>query len=233
MLVFKCRDQFLFDRAEYWLDTIRARAPTAKVAIIITECEIRTPYIPEDKLQAAYADLLVDNKWMFAVGCADNSGIPELQNALKRWAADLKFMGRDWPDSYARGELAIQELAEADVPHIDRGKLHTIFADAGIDEESFDDVAVSMATLGVITQFPDCPDLSDFIVLRPQWLTKAISEIMEDSKLADDKGEISLKRMQEIWADKEYEGLFATFHNCMKEFELCYDLEGPARTCSS
>lgn len=231
LLVFKCRDQFLLERAEYWLDTIRARAPEARVAIVITECETRTPYVPEDRLQAEYGDLLVGDTWLFAVGCADKSGIPELQDSLMRWAADLRFMGRDWPDSYEHAESAIQKQADAEVPHIDRGALHKIFADAGIDEESFDDVAVSMATLGVITQFPDCPDLSDFIVLRPQWLTKAISEIMEDSKLADDKGEISLKRMQALWDDKEYEGLFATFHNCMKEFELCYDLEDPARRC--
>ncbi len=231
LLVFKCRDQFLLDRAEYWLDTIRARAPKARVAIVITECENRTPYVPEDRLQAEYGDLLGDDKWLFAVGCADKSGIPELQDSLMRCAADLRLMGRDWPDSYGHAESAIQNQADAEVPHIDRGRLHAIFADAGIDEESFDDVAVSMATLGVITQFPDCPDLSDFIVLRPQWLTKAISEIMEDSKLADDKGELSLQRMQELWDDKEYAGLFATFHNCMKEFELCYDLEDPARRC--
>ena len=51
LLVFKCRDQFLMDRAEYWLDTIRARAPKAKVVIVITECEKRTPFVPLDRLQ--------------------------------------------------------------------------------------------------------------------------------------------------------------------------------------
>ncbi len=231
LLVFKCRDQFLIDRAEYWLDTIRARAPKAQVAIVITECEDRTPYVPQDRLQAEYGDLLGDGKWLFAVGCADKSGIPELQDSLMRSAADLNFMGRDWPSSYAKAESAIQQQADEGVSHIDRGVLHEIFADAQIDAESFDDVAVSMATLGVITQFPDCPDLRDLIVLQPQWLTKAISEVMEDKQLADDKGRMSLPRMQEIWDAKEYEGMFATFHNCMKEFELCYDLEDPDRSC--
>ena len=120
---------------------------------------------------------------------------------------------------------------EKGVAHIARSQLHAIFADAKIDDTSFDDVASSMATLGVITQFPGCPDLRDFIVLRPQWLTKAISEIMEDKQLADDKGKISLQRMQAVWDTKGYEGMFTTFHNCMKEFELCYDLDDHDRSC--
>ncbi|MHC4697245.1 MAG: COR domain-containing protein, partial [Planctomycetota bacterium] len=231
LLVFKCRDQFRLDRAEYWLDTIRARAPEAEAAIVITECEKRTPYVPEDRLQAEYGDLLVDDKWLFAVGCEDDSGIPQLRHALKHWAADLDFMGRDWPASYGRAESDIEEKADADISHIDRGQLHDVFGDAGVDKERFGYVASSMATLGIITQFSDCPDLRDFIVLQPQWLTKAISEIMEDGKLEDDGGEISLQRMQEIWDDKGYEGLFPTFHNCMKEFELCYDLDHPDRGC--
>ena len=231
LLVFKCRDQFLLDRAEYWLDTICARAPEAKVTIVITECENRTPYVPQDRLQAEYGDLLTGDRWLFPVGCADRSGVRELQSALKRWAADLNFMGRDWPESYARAESTIRERVTAETAQIDRGELHAVFADAGIDDTNSEDVASSMATLGVITQFPDCPDLRDFIVLQPQWLTKAISEIMEDRQLADDRGKISLQRMQAIWDAKGYGGLFATFHSCMKEFELCYDLDDYNRSC--
>ena len=231
ILVFKCRDQFFMDRAEYWLDTIRARAPKAKAAIVISQSEERTPYVPQDKLQAQYGDLLAKGKWLFAVGCADNSGVEELRGYLKRWAADLEFMGRAWPDSYSRAEVAIKDRAKMGEAHINRSQLYDIFKNCGIDGSIFKDLSASMATLGVITQFPDCPDLLDFVVLQPQWLTKAISEIMEDKQLTLDKGEISLERMQIVWEDKGYAGMFATFHNCMKEFELCYDLEDASRSC--
>ena len=231
ILVFKCRDQFPMDRAEYWLDTIRARAPQAKVAIVISESEKRTPYVPQDKLQAQYGDLLAAGKWLFAVGCEDNSGVMELQESLKRWAADLEFMGREWPASYSKAEEAIKGKAKEGTAHIGRSQLYDIFKGCSIDESIFKDLAGSMSTLGVMTQFPDCPDLRDFIVLQPQWLTKAISEIMEDKQLASDKGEIALRRMEHIWDDKAYMGLFPTFHDCMKEFELCYDLEDASRSC--
>ncbi|MEM6590625.1 MAG: COR domain-containing protein [Cyanobacteria bacterium P01_C01_bin.73] len=231
LLVFKCRDQFLLDRAEYWLDTIRSRAPGAQVTIVITECEQRTPYIPQDRLQTEYGDLLIGDPWLFAVGCADNSGIVELQQALQRRAADLPFMGRDWPQTYEKAENQIKSQAK-NTSHITRSQLHQIFADSNIDTAGYDEAARSLTRLGFITQFEDRPDLTDFIVLQPQWLTKAISYVMEDRQLANDQGEITFKRMKEIWAGQGQGAMFSIFHNCMKEFELCYDLENyPSDRC--
>ncbi|HEY4759978.1 MAG TPA: COR domain-containing protein, partial [Thermoguttaceae bacterium] len=233
LLVFRCRDQFLMERAEYWLDTIRARAPKAKVAIVITECEKRTPYVPLDRLQALYGDLLADKQWFFTVGCESGLNIEKLQEFLKRWATDLEFMGRPWPISYDKAEKKIKARAKAkkQAAHISRKELYEIFKESGIDENNFEDAATALSTLGIITQFPDCPDLSDFIVLRPQWLTKAISRVMEDSQLYEDKGEIVFDRMDRIWKHNGYSGMFATFHNCMKEFELCYDMENASQGC--
>ncbi len=230
LLVFKCRDQFLMDRAEYWLDTIRARAPKAKVAIVITQCEERSAYVPLDRLQAQYSDLLA-NEWFFSVECESGLNIDKLQTYLRRWAADLEFMGSPWPASYDKAEQEIKAEAERETAHIRRAELYAILAKAGASEDGYEDAANAMSRLGLITQFPDCPDLRDFVVLRPQWFTKAISKVMEDNQLSDDKGEIAFRRMEDIWTKAGYPGMFAVFHNCMKEFELCYDLEDTSQSC--
>lgn len=140
-------------------------------------------------------------------------------------------MGREWPESYSKAEEAIKDKATDAIPYINRGQLYDIFKGCSIDESIFKDLATAMSILGVITQFPDCPDLRDFIVLQPQWLTKAISEVMEDKLLTSNKGEIPLHRMEDIWEKRGYSGMFAIFHDCMKEFELCYDLEDVRRSC--
>ena len=230
LLVFKCRDQFLLDRAEYWLDTIKARAPKARVTIVITECEERTPLIPEDRLISEYENVLTEDQWLFPVGCAKDLGIPELRDFLVCRAANLKHIGRVWPNSYRNVETNIEEQTNAGNNYINRKQLYAIFGDAGIEEGGFNEAANAMASLGIITQFTDCPDLENFIVLEPQWLTKAISEIMEDKQLKTDMGKISQERMAAIWGNK-YIGMFPTFHNCMKEFELCYDLDYYSRDC--
>ncbi len=230
LLVFKCRDQFLMDRVEYWLDTIRARAPLAKVVLVISQCEERSPHIPLDRIEAQYRDMLA-KEWFFAVGCENGKNIHQLQAFLRRSAADLDFMGLTWPKSYEKAEVEINKMAKTKMPHITRSKLNAILRKAGVNADNYEGAASSMARIGAITQFPDCPDLRDFVVLKPQWLTKAIRKVMEDGQLTYDKGEISLKRMESIWTKANYHGLFLTFHNCMKEFELCYDLDGRSTSC--
>jgi GTPase SAR1 family protein len=111
LLVFKCRDQFQMDRAEYWLDTIRARAPRAKVVLVISQCEERTPRVPLDRLHAQFGDLLA-REWFFPVGCENGLNVEKLRACLQRSAADLDFMGAPWPASYALAEPAVQPGAK-------------------------------------------------------------------------------------------------------------------------
>ncbi len=223
LLVFKCRDQFLLDRAEYWLDTIRARAPMAKVAIVISQCEERSPHVPQDKIAAQYGDMLA-KEWFFPIGCKDGKNIDKLHAFLKRSAADLEFMGTPWPRSYDKAEVAIKKKADAKMAHLSRATLNQILLQSGVSVDNYDGAAGAMARIGAITQFPDSPDLSDFVVLKPQWLTKAISKVMEDAKLTDDKGEIEMKRMAAIWKREGYRA-DVTSPNWARRSESFWDQE--------
>jgi len=230
LVVFRCRDQFSMEQAEYWLDTIRARAPLAKVVIVMSECEERLPHIPLDRIKAQYGDLLAD-EWFFAVGCENGRNVDKLRAFLRASAVSLPFMGDRWPKTYEEAETKIIAEAAKDTAHISRAQLHDILQTAGVSGDNYEGAAGALARIGAITQFPDCPELRDFVVLKPQWLTKAISKVMENKQLADDRGEIAMQRMEVIWSEGDCSGMFATFHNCMKEFELCYDLEDMDKTC--
>ena len=227
LVVFKGREQVRIDRLEYWLDTIRARAPGSRVVLVATECEDRTPYVPLDRLRRDYPELLRDDDCLFAVGCATSKNIDALSTHLRRLAADLDVMGTPWPASYTAAEATVREKADRkgdNRAHVTRQDLYDVFASKEIESGSFDHVANLMAALGLITHFPDCVDLEDFVVLKPQWLTKAISRVMEDDELERDRGEITHQRLYAIWRE-QYPGLANVFHSCMKEFELAYDME--------
>lgn len=232
LIVFKCRDIFQMERAEYWLDTIRSRAPHSRVFLVISQCEERTPYLQEDVLKEKYGDLLQGEDWYFPVGCSDISGVPELQEALKKAAAAMKNMGMNWPQSYTEVEKAIKDRAKVDEggrAHLGRAELYDIFKKKGIDKGNYEFLASHFGETGVITHFPECPDLYDFVVIKPQWLTKAISLVLEDPVTKLNGGKIKHENLRKIW-EKDYPGLYNEFHDCMEEFELCYDLEN-TRSC--
>ena len=239
ILVLKCRKTFSMEHATYWLDTIKARAPKSKVVLVITQCGERRAFVPLDKLQTDYPEIWggVDpNEWFFEVECSDDyseetSGIPQLSKQLHRMAADMDVMGIPWPSGYGKAEEKIIELRgpEEDVKkgtsNITRKKLYEIFQEAEIEEGNYKSLAEVMDSLGIITHFPDCGMLEDFVVLKPQWLAKAISLVLEDHDLINNHGYITYRQIQGIW-EEDYSGMFQKFYECMKEFELCYDLEG-------
>ncbi|MBF0566933.1 MAG: hypothetical protein HQK89_17040 [Nitrospirae bacterium] len=134
-------------------------------------------------------------------------------------------MGEPWPQSYATAENAIKTTSET-CNYINRLELYKIFEASNIREEDFAIVSSVMGDMGIITHFPDCVDLRDFIVLKPHWLTKAISHVMEDKELAENQGECTLKCLRDKWDENpEYRDLSHIFHSAMKQFELCYELD--------
>lgn len=232
ILVFKCREIFRMDRAEYWLDTIRARAPKSKVFLVITQCEERVPVIPLDELKQNYGDLFQDKNWFFFVGCSDSTGIKNLRKNIQKAASILPLMGVDWPASFSNIESDIEKIAaekKENETHIKRTQLNKIFSSRGLKKHSYNSLSNLLSKLGIITHFPFRAELKDFVVIKPQWLTKAISLALEHPSLQFNNGEISHKDLSDIWSEN-YPGMFTFFHNCMKEFELCYDLESGSKS---
>ncbi len=223
LLVFKGRERFDRENIEYWLDTIRNRAPESEVILVATECEEREPQVDVDALRSKYPKLLSKGKCFFAVGCANRRGVSELRRHIRRRAARLRVMGKRWPESFARAEGWLENRAEKD-ECITRGSLHGMFRKGGVNKGSYETAAERMGQLGIITHFPRSEALRDFVVLKPQWLTKAISYVLEDGQLKRDQGEITHERMHALWEER-FKGLSGNLHQCMKEFELSYDLE--------
>src|SRR5437764_204968 len=112
---------------------------------------------------------MLATEWFFSVGCENGRNIDKLKDFLQSSAAKLDYMGAPWPKSYDSGETQIKNKAKRKAAHISRAKLNGILTKAGVSEDNCDSAAAAMARLGVITQFPDCADLRDFVVLKPQW----------------------------------------------------------------
>jgi len=229
VLVFNGRKGFKNDRITYWLDTIRSLAPDAKVILAATECEEKRPQVPLDRLKAEYPDLLDGDDFYFPVGCEnykEDEYIPKLQNKLMSMAKELDVVGTPWIGSYERAENLIKSKMDRGINHITRERLNEVFKESGIPDDSFDSMARIFGDMGVITHFPDRKELKEFIVLNPEWLTKAISLVMEHKELDDSRGEFDTDWLEGLWEkDKRFKGMFKKFYQCMKEFELCYPLE--------
>ncbi len=223
IIVFNGRRGLQKDRLEYWLDTIKHRAPGSKTILVATECEKSSPSFSIHELDEQYQRMIIEDSY-FAVGCENGKNIETLKQRLVEIAFKQGLIPRLWPVKYTDAETKIVELAKQGKHYISRQSFNLLLGESNLHENDYENIGKVLLELGVITQFPECDLLHDFIVLNPEWLTKAVSMALESEELKDAQGEMKLSWLKKLWK-RDYPDLFPKIYQCMKEFELCYQLE--------
>src|SRR5205823_264866 len=84
--------------------------------------------------------------------------------------------------------------------------------------------------LGKILYFRDDPTLSDIVILKPNWVAKAISLELEDKGIRDRSGILVHADLARIWPvdehGKQYDpALYPLFLRLMERFDLCFQID--------
>ncbi len=128
----------------------------------------------------------------------------------------------------ARDEI----LARADVEPQIRYKLFAEICERnGVTGTEIVTLAQLMHDLGHIIYYSEDEGLRDIVVLNPEWLTKAISYVLEDKQTRNAGGILDHARLREIWQDRATEPAYpAQYHpyflRLMEKFDVSYRLEG-------
>ena len=82
-----------------------------------------------------------------------------------------------------------------------------------------------MHDLGQVIYYADDEGLRDTVILNPEWLTKAISYVLEDVPTRTSGGFLDHERVREIWSDRD-DGFPARYHRyflrLMEKFDISY-----------
>ena len=227
LLVWKPREGQEENALEGWLERIRLRVgDQAKVMIVATHCNQRQPELDFPYLKDKFGEMLVGH---FAVDSADNSGIDTLLEEIRLITVQLRHMGTPLNQAWlaARDEV----LARSET-HIRYEEFERVCSNHGLDQIEVKALSVLLHTLGHIIYY-DKDGLRDYVVLKPEWLTKAISYILDDAKTRVDAGILDHRRLKQIWSEHEDEGwelypqdYFPFFLRLMEEYDVSARLEG-------
>jgi hypothetical protein len=99
---------------------------------------------------------------------------------------------------------------------------------SGIDTET---LAHLMHDLGYIVHYSDDEKLRDDVILKPEWLTKAIGFVLEDRATQDAEGILPDARLTQVWRDHPFQdeprydpALYPFFLRLMEKYDVCYRL---------
>jgi internalin A len=235
LLVWEPRRGVQQGQVEDWLNMIRLRVgDDARVIIVSTHCKTgeRIARIDQPVFKQQYGDMIVGFHEVDSLvpdeATGEMVGIAELKKIIAEHASKLEQMGmgfnRDWK-------------AARDEPRISFSTFSGVCAARGLSGIDTETLAHLMHDLGYIVHYSDDEKLRDDVILKPEWLTKAIGFVLEDRKTQELDGILPDNRLYQVWHDHPFKDepqrytpdLYPFFLRLMEKYDVSYRLpEGDA-----
>lgn len=206
-------------KLNYWLDTIAVRAPNSPIILVATHTDERETDLPLAELRRGYPQIV----GQIEISNKSGDGIERLRQLITETAADpekLPLMGEEWPVAWANVRHAVRALA-ATRNHITPNELAAL-----LDEQEVTGTQARVLTkwlheLGEILFFQDVDELNDIVILNSQWVTEAISRVLENEEVTAQDGIFSRDCMNRLWRDLP-PAMREHFLRLMEQFDLSY-----------
>ncbi|MEM8640497.1 MAG: leucine-rich repeat domain-containing protein [Cyanobacteria bacterium P01_G01_bin.54] len=244
LVVWKPREGPQQGAVDYWINTIKHRAGSeAKLLIVATHGgpQQRQPDIDLQDLRDKFgADCVlnafhVDNRperydekndtWT-----GERQGIAELKKAIAEVAATLPNVGRTVATSWNNVRQIVKQCSEQ-YPYISYMQFEELCAQENVDTVLAQTYAGMLNQLGYIIHYDDADDLKQLMILKPDWLAKAISFVLDDKKTRQRNGLISHEHLSQLWSNPPYdyeagypEELHPLFRKLMERFDISYQV---------
>lgn len=212
MLLWNARLGYEQGKLYYWLDQIQARAPQSPVLLVATHTDEREAELPLAELQAKYPQIA--GNWHVSNKTGD--GVAALKEAVATQAATLPLMGEKWPTNWLN---AVAELRARPEKHITPAQLFDLMKCQNVS--SCGVLARWLHELGDILYFQDDEELSDLVVLKPQWVTEYIYKVLDCEDVQNKDGVFTREQKQTLWRDLDPE-MQEHFLRLMEKFDLSY-----------
>ncbi|NER38074.1 MAG: hypothetical protein F6J93_29640 [Oscillatoria sp. SIO1A7] len=242
LAVWNSRDGQQQGALEEWLTAVKHRTPEAKVLVVATHGRERQQHIDRQYLRELFgSDMLldflqIDSKPDPATG--KPTGIEELKVKIAEVAAALPEMGREVPGKWQRAREALRAKEQA---YISYQQALDLCSDYGLTEYQAELFLKISHVLGHLIHYDQDSILQNYVILKPDWLAKAISFVLEDPETCKSNGLVTLERLGYLWnnPDKKEEEryppeLHPIFLRLMERFDISYkvvfDAQKPSNT---
>jgi GTPase SAR1 family protein len=222
-------------QVEDWLNMIRLRVgDEARVLIISTYSKSGEHIARIDKpvFKQQYGDMIVGfhevDSLTLDEATGEMVGIAELKKVISEESAKLEQMGMLFNNNW---KAARDELLARQEPRISFSTFSGVCATHSLSQIDTDTLAHLMHDLGYIVHYSEDEKLRDDVVLKPQWLTKAIGFVLEDPDTAKREGILPDNQLHKVWYDHRFENeprysseFYPFFLRLMEKYDVCYRL---------
>lgn len=228
-------------RVDDWIKMVRQRAfdktqPKERPRILVVAThggpKERSAHIDEQALCDEFGNLIVG---FHHVDSKTGDGLGELKAAIVREAAAIPSVGRCVPENWKKLLDALQKRSEQE-PYIQYKQYQNICHDLNIENELVEVYAAILNELGYLIHYQGDDVLHNTLVLKPEYISKAVSYVLEDDVAKKQNGLVEHDRLYEIWndaalpeRDRYPPELHPVFLKLMNRFDLSYQVVMPKK----
>jgi Leucine-rich repeat (LRR) protein len=160
-------------------------------------------------------------------------GLDNLKKAIAREAAAIPSVGRKVPKSWKNMLEALRQRSQTE-PYISYNAFEAVCAEQGLEPLLVTIYAAILNELGHIIHYRGDTVLQDTVILKAEWLSKAMSYVLEDKAIKERNGLVAHQRLSEIWddparEDRYPENIHPVFLKLMERFDFSYNVAMPEK----
>jgi internalin A len=220
LLVLDARRGEQESRLEYWLKLIESFGENSPIIVVINKSDQHPLDLNRHGLKKKYRNI-VD---FIDVSCKSGQHISQLKQLISNTLENLDHIRDVLPKSWFK----VKETLEQNTANfIDYQRYVEICEENKIGFESMQKMLLGfLHDLGVVLNFQEDNRLKDTNVLKPEWVTQGIYNLLNNNTLFQSKGVLTCHDMQEILDQSIYPVEKHQFLlNMMEKFELCFSFE--------
>ena len=215
LLVWNARARWQDGKLLAWLDVITARAPESPILIVATHHDDASAATLPGDLRQRYPRIV----GIHVVDAKTDYGIDELREAVRQASAALPLMGVSWPRSWVNAAQAVRGIKGYSAS---AAQVWAAMGRAGArDPESQRAIVRALHDLGDVVYFADDRELSDKIMLHPEWLDKQITAVLDSDVVAAANGVMTRTERDRLWSELDPD-LHDRLVRMMERFDLAY-----------
>ncbi|MEO0470739.1 MAG: COR domain-containing protein [Bacteroidota bacterium] len=208
------------DNFDYWIPNIHLFGGNSPIMVIqnIFQGGHHSLSIGHYRNQSAFN--IVES--VLEVNLKTNQNLDLLKQKVLNQLTSLSHIVEDTiPKSWMQVRERLGNLAK-ERPLLGLDRFMEICEEYQINKRQAFTVGEYLHDLGIILWFNNILGLKDKIILRPEWATRAVYQIIDDDQVNENKGHIDREDLQRIWQGDEYQYLHDELIALMKAFRLCF-----------
>ena len=208
------------DGFKYWLELIEALSEGSPVLIFQNEKAGRSKSIDAAGIKGRFANV----KDIYRGNLELPEAAEKLAEAIRFHVQQLPHVGEAVPARWLEIRAELAERKQQD-PYISRKDYFQIYGrHLELDETKALQLSRYLHDLGVFLHFQDDPLLARLVILKNDWATEAVFNVLDDEPTKARSGYFTRADCQRIWAHSTYGDLHPELLALMEKFELCYKL---------